>query len=168
MNGKLLYVLLAVSIASSSYALSPHHRTGSKIYSTRWHNFNNCEIPVTNYGEFGYIYGFWPTGSREPYIFGAGIWIGAMKNGDPLVSCGYNTSGHGGDWMPGPPEHNYDHSVDPLSHPEDRIYLSTDSVDLTEWPLADSMGFPVILSGQDGWGEYNDLWEPNHAWEPRT
>jgi len=168
MNEKLLFVALAVLIVPSSSAATGSHGVESKMFSTRWHNFNNCEIPITNYGEFGYMYGFWPTGSGEPYIFGAGIWIGAMKNGDAVVSCGYNPFGHGNDWMPGPPEHNYDHSVDPFSHPEDRIYLSNDPTDLEEWPLRDSVGLPIIFSEQDGWGEYNDLWEENHQWEPGT
>lgn len=123
---------------------------------------------MTNYGEFGYMYGYWPTGSGESYIFGAGIWVGAIRDGDPLVSCGYSTISAGCDWMPGPPEHNYDHSVDLSSHPEDRFYLSTRAVDRKEWPLRDSLGFPIVLSGQDGWCEYNDLWEPQHGGEPGT
>jgi len=114
------------------------------------------------------MYGYWPTGSGEHYIFGAGIWVGAIKNGDLLVSCGYSTIGAGADWMPGPPQHNYDHSIDLRSHCEDRVYLSTSAVDRKEWPLRDSLGFPIILSEQDGWCEYNDLWEPQHSWESGT
>lgn len=165
MDRKLLYVLLAVFISSSSYAVTKHHGFEPKMFSSRLHNFNNCEILITNYGRFGDWFGYWPTGSGNAYIYAAGIWIGGIKDGDTLVSCS-SMIGAGDRWMPGPPDHNDDHSAAPTSHPEDRIYLSTDSIDLREWPLRDSASFPIILSGQDGWGEYNDLWMKDPEWEP--
>ena len=102
MNNKLLYVLLAVFISLPSYAVTKHHGFEQKIFSERCHNFNNCEIPITNYGRFGEWFGYWPTGSGNAYIFTAGIWIGGIKDGDTLVSFPYMI-GAGGNWMPGPP-----------------------------------------------------------------
>ena len=166
MDEKSLCTTLAIFVFSSFVAVTGQDRIEPKMSSCRWHNFNRCEIPITNYGEFGYMYGYWPTGSGEHHIFGAGIWVGAIKHDDLLVSCGYSTIGAGSDWMPGPPHHNHDHSIDLRSHPEDRVYLSTSAVDRKEWPLRDSLGFPINLSGQDGWCEYNDLWEPQHSGEP--
>jgi hypothetical protein len=139
-----------------------------KLSDTQWFDVNNCECPITNYGEFGYMYGFWPKGSGEPYIFGAGVWLGAIKAGQPMVSCGYHTVGAGNDFMPGPPEHNSDHSGNLMSHPEDHIYKSDSLEDYESWPLRDTLGEPIVLSHLDMWCEYNDMWADQHAWEPGT
>ncbi|MBN2543894.1 hypothetical protein JXI42_13635 [bacterium] len=143
----------------------------SKEFSgEQWFEVNNCQVPLTNYGEFGYMYGFWPKGSGEAYIFGSGVWIGGIRSGQRLVSCGYNTYGAGNDFMPGPPEHNDDHHSNPNSHPEDRVLFSNNDDDLELWPESrrDSLGEPMVLGDLDAYCEYNDLLPDQHTWDPGT
>jgi len=142
---------------------------------------NNVDNPVTNYGEFGmsdaHTAGcYWPKGSGQPYIFGAGIWIGAVIDGDTLVSCGYNTVGAGCDYCPGPPEHGADHALNKQSHPEDRMYFSTDEIDLDAWPVRDGEGNAISAvfldpdewAHQEVWCEYHDMVQAFHEWESGT
>ncbi len=50
------------------------------VWSTRWHDDGLLRLAVTNYGRFGYQNAAeWPKGSGQTYIFGAGIWVGALK-----------------------------------------------------------------------------------------
>lgn len=163
-----IFLLFNFSTFIIETAEAKSDRIDTKAYSSEWFDVNSCQIPITNYGEFGYMFGFWPKGSGEPYIFGSGIWIGGIKAGSEVVSCGYNTYGAGNDFMPGPPEHNEDHALNPNAHPEDRVLLSTDEEDLAIWPLQDSLGEPVILGDLDMWCEYNDCWPDQHAWDPGT
>ncbi|MBN1755482.1 hypothetical protein JW877_04625 [bacterium] len=170
-NRKLTILLVITLSLLITIGLATAEKTGkgSKLYSgDEWFNVNNCQMPVTNYGEFGYMYGFWPKGSGEAYIFGSGIWIGGIKGGQRLVSCGYNTYGAGNDFIPGPPVNAGDHYLNPNSHPEDRVLVSTNSEDLDLWPYRDSLNEPVILGDQDMWCEYNDTWADRHSWDPGT
>lgn len=134
---------------------------GSRIFELEYMDVNSVEIPLTNYGPHGQnIAGsagtYWPRGTGMPYIFGAGIWVGALKGNDTLVSVGYNPVDGNFEFYPGPPEHNADHAADANSHPEDRIYFSTDPADLAEWPVKDSLGENIVLSHQDAYCYYND------------
>lgn len=50
------------------------------IWDSGWHNKGLVELLIRNDGRFGYAnYGIWPTGSGQHYIYGAGIWVGALK-----------------------------------------------------------------------------------------
>lgn len=154
---------------------------GWKLFELQRMQINNVDIPVTNYGEFGMSEAhtagtYWPKGSGQSFIFGSGLWIGALVNGDTLVSVGYNTVGRGCDFCPGPPEHGQDHYQNSQSHPEDRLYFSTDTVDFAEWPLRDSLGnaisavfrTPDLWADQEVWCEYHDSVPEFHEWEPGT
>ncbi len=163
----LLFTFLLIGM-SSTITQAATGVKGTKSYSEEGFDINNCQIPITNYGKFGYRYGFWPKGAGEPYIYGAGIWIGAIKAGTKMVSCGYDCHGGGNDFMPGPPEHNADHASNSKSHPEDRVLSSINEEDLAIWPTLDSLGEPIVLSHQDMWCEYNDAWPDQHAWDPGT
>jgi hypothetical protein len=61
------------------------------------HNVGELQLHVTNWGLFGSEPGFgrpfssapsaqWPAGSTTEYLFGAGLWVGALKNGVPAVT----------------------------------------------------------------------------------
>lgn len=154
---------------------------GWKAFELKRMQINNVDCPITNYGAFGQSEAhsagcYWPKGSGQPYIFGAGIWIGAVVNGDTLVSAGYNTVGSGQDFCPGPPEHGQDHYINRQSHPEDRLYFSTDPTDLEEWPLKDSLGDAISAvfgttdewAHQEIWCEYHDSVAEYHSWAPGT
>lgn len=50
------------------------------IWDSGWHNKGLVELLIRNDGRFGYTNaGIWPTGSGQHYIYGAGIWVGAMR-----------------------------------------------------------------------------------------
>lgn len=50
------------------------------IWNSGWHNKGLVELLIRNDGRFGYENaGIWPTGSGQHYIYGAGLWVGAMK-----------------------------------------------------------------------------------------
>ncbi len=64
------------------------------------HNIGELQMNVTNWGFFGSLPGShypmaespsaqWPSGSGVEYLYAAGIWVGALKNGQPVVSTGY-------------------------------------------------------------------------------
>ncbi|MCK4576320.1 hypothetical protein KAU34_07920, partial [candidate division WOR-3 bacterium] len=55
----------------------------------------------------------------------------------------------------GPWEHNQDHLIDPQSHPEDRLYVSTNPEDFAVWPLVDSAGKKIVIGDQDTWCLFN-------------
>jgi hypothetical protein len=122
---------------------------------------NQIKTYITNYGEFGmspaHTSGcWWPKATNNWYIFGAGIWIAGIRNGvDSVVVNGYNTVGSGEECIPGPKEFNNEHIQNPSSHPEIRLFVSTDSLDYAEWPYLDSLGNKVIIGDQDTWCYFN-------------
>lgn len=172
-------VLLILGIVQNG--LGWKDEEGWRKFELRRMQINKVDCPITNYGAFGQSEAnsagcYWPKGSGLPYIFGAGIWIGAIVNGDTLVSAGYNTVGRGQDFCPGPPEHGQDHYQNEQSHPEDRLYFSTDPTDFEEWPLRDSLGNRISAvfgttdkwAHQEVWCEYHDMVEEYHSWASGT
>lgn len=50
------------------------------IWDSGWHNKGLIELLIRNDGRFGYSNaGIWPKESGQHYIFGAGIWVGALS-----------------------------------------------------------------------------------------
>ena len=57
------------------------------------HIYARYDIPVTNDGRFvDTESGIWLRGTNEGYIFGAGVWVGAIVDGSKQVTIGYNTA----------------------------------------------------------------------------
>jgi len=134
--------------------------SGSRAYENEILDINQVETSITNFGQYGQNLAgtagcWWPKGSANAYIYGAGIWIAGVSGTDSVVVNGYNTVGSGKEFMPGPEAHNADHLADPQSHPEDRLYVSTNSADYAVWPLVDSLGEPIVLGDQDSWCLFN-------------
>ncbi len=103
-----LFLLLGfVGIASARTETKPWKP--SRIYDYQWYQKNQWRMPITNYSTFGYGIGRpggeWPAGSGDMYIYGAGIWIGALKRSsagkDTLVSNGYNPNSGRSEMTPG-------------------------------------------------------------------
>ena len=126
-----------------------------KTMSSRVLNANAWTIHTSNYGPFvnpgtgsG---GFW----RNPahgYIYGAGLWIGAIKNSrDTILSNGFNFGAS--EFSPVSLDDSYENY---LSDPGARVYLSTDPVDHNDWPVLDEDGKKVIRSVQDSYCKYSD------------
>ncbi len=66
---RLILLLLAVAVVPAF-----------AIFHNAWHDAGLFTIKLSNHGRFGYENcGIWPRGTNEFYIFGAGIWVGALK-----------------------------------------------------------------------------------------
>ena len=118
-----------------------------RVMDSKWHNINEVELQITNYGRIADC--IWPKGSNEHYIYGAGIWFGEVDSltHDTLVTVGYGPHGGESEFAPGL------HTQDPMS-PSAIIYMYPDP-----WP-APLDTFPMapqdIVSHQDSWCCYND------------
>jgi len=153
--------LLALDAAAQAATRAPHVKNSpAKNRSVVQLNANNWSIYTTNYGscvypKSGASGGYWG-GPSYNYIFGGGLWVGALDtSGTPHVSLGYYPNSGGSEFGP----------IDPLtgdttgwaSDPKMRVYVSTNPADLAEWPLRDSLGNPIVKSIQDGYAAYSDV-----------
>ena len=95
-----------LSVAQARYdgpeGSSPQDKSGQGIYTLQGnfvHNVGNVQCNITNFGLIGsqpstrasYADApsmMWPAGSGVDYLWSAGLWIGAIKNGVPAVSTG--------------------------------------------------------------------------------
>jgi hypothetical protein len=119
------------------------------------HNVNNVELCISNYGKFGQDETgnnpgcWWPIGSNQNYIFGAGIWFGTidMLSADTLVTTGYGPNNGAAEFAPGlagwPPD-----------HPCAIIYIYPET-----WPAPPDtlpMAPQGTVSHEDSWCCFND------------
>ncbi|MFZ5517174.1 MAG: hypothetical protein ACOY90_11080 [Candidatus Zhuqueibacterota bacterium] len=146
------------------------------MFDLRYHDVGLIYLPVTNYGIHGYeastgtAGGVWPKGSGQAYIFGAGVWIGAIKGGNKLVSVGYNPNSGTSEMVPGfeyDPTHNYEFNSEGV-----RVLLSTDYPSLIEenslpdWPMGyyhlDPDGDPATADADTvmTWAEAGNDYKP--------
>ncbi|MCK4234070.1 hypothetical protein KAX75_06545 [candidate division WOR-3 bacterium] len=159
----LLIVLLSFSLLllfSTSGFSYKKDNSGSRTHELEKLEINQVETYINNYGAYGQnpagtSGSWWPKGSANAYIYGAGLWVAGVLGTDSVVVNGYNTVGAGDEFMPGPQEHNQDHLSNPQSHPEDRLYVSSVPEDFDVWPLVDSLGDPTVLGDQDSWCLFN-------------
>ncbi len=117
------------------------------------HNIGELQMNVTNWGFFGSLPGSrypmadspsaqWPAGSGVEYLYAAGIWVGALKNGIPSVSTGY-------------PETEFY----PTNNPRDVIYRAAEGdpggMRFPNWPDDDGDGLidEDWLNGMDDDGD---------------
>ncbi|HEX9615105.1 MAG TPA: hypothetical protein VGA55_06345, partial [Bacteroidota bacterium] len=129
--------------------------------------FARYEIPLTNDGRFGWDPqynvpggGRWLRGTNEGYIFGAGVWVGAIVDGVKNVAVGYNPTNIQTEFVPGdlPNEPGY-------TDPDEIVFISTDypNSSLAPWPHGyDANGFPITVSQTDSWSTSNDLDPTRH------
>jgi len=117
------------------------------------HDINQVEMCISNFGKFGqtaeYLAGcWWPTGSEQNYIWGAGLWFGAIVDDDTLVTVGYSPYSGESEFTPGLISMSWE-------DPDAIVYIWPWS-----WPPpADKfpMAPQLALSHQDSWCTYNDL-----------
>ncbi|MGB9719897.1 MAG: hypothetical protein ACPL28_00235 [bacterium] len=150
MKKTLTLVLLMAIIAFARTATSiPQYRP----FEIKKHDINNVEMCVSNYGKFGQTSAgnsglFWPKGSGNTYIFGAGPWFGTIDGNDTLVTIGYGPHGGEAEFTPG--------LKDMASSDPNAIIFMYPS----PWPPpADvfTMAPQINKSHQDSWCAYNDL-----------
>ncbi|HEX5132797.1 MAG TPA: hypothetical protein VFX92_09950 [Candidatus Krumholzibacteria bacterium] len=110
------WILAIPIIAWPRHAAAPADSPGSKtgggprgvfvLDGSTVHNVGELQMHIGNWGLFGSLPGVgqtyseapsaqWPAGSGTEYLFGAGLWVGALKNGVPAVSTtvGFTQSG---------------------------------------------------------------------------
>ncbi|UCE06650.1 MAG: hypothetical protein JSW07_01005 [bacterium] len=146
------------------------------MFDLRYHDVGQLYLPITNYGihgneiSTGSAGGIWPKGSGQAYIFGAGIWIGSIKDGNKLVAVGYNPNSGQSELVPG---YEYDDSHNYAYDPEGvRVLLSTDypsqieEENLPDWPFGyyhpDPDGDPETDDADtvDTWAEAGEGYKP--------
>ena len=101
-------ILLAILvIAVFAFSRTAGLIQGSREFQLKTHNVNQVELVISNYGMFGQdevgAACWWPVGSQENYIYGAGSWFGTVERatGDTLVTIGYGPHGGEQEYVPG-------------------------------------------------------------------
>lgn len=135
------------------------------IYTLKY-IYGRYEMPITNDGRFGYDPAYnvpggtrWPQGTKCGYIFGGGVWVGALVDSVKSVAIGYNPTNIQTEMVPGAPPNEPGYS-----DPAKRVYLSSDYPDpnLPPWPFGyNSDGTAKAISQMDSWSQCNDL-DPSH------
>jgi hypothetical protein len=158
MMKKLLIPLLIVAVFAFSKTVVPSQQPtrGAEI---KVHNINQVEMCVSNFGKFGQDDRgeaglWWPKGSQENYIFGAGPWFGTIIDDDTLVTIGYGPHGAETEYVAGLK------GMSP-SDPDAIIFMAP-----SPWPppVGKYEGAPqVTKSHQDSWCAYNDFDESQHV-----
>jgi hypothetical protein len=130
-----------------------------KIKQIKIINANAWTIKTTNYGPIVFPEspgsgGFWG-GPGYNYIYGGGMWVGALDTLDAAhVSAAYHPNSGASEMGPANP-YTWDWT-NWASDSVSRMYLSTDPADLAAWPLRDAGNNPVVKSIQDGYATYSD------------
>jgi len=151
-------------------------------------NVNHWRVQLTNDGQFGYdalgllspgggattgTGGEFPNGSDYYVLYRVGNCIGTLKNGIPTVS---NLDHQGMDFLPGKILNTSPAPIDQLrpdlpSIITNRVYVidsTRTGFDWDNWPVAygaptDAGGDPELLSQQDSWLIYNDVYPNVHS-----
>jgi hypothetical protein len=145
---KLLFVLILPALALA-------------VYDMKWFDLNNWRCPFYNDGRFGIdtagagrAGGFW---LDTAYVFGGGIWFGAIVNGETLVTEGYNPNSGGTECVPTLCRY----WRDGYGNAEDRIYSHPG-----DWPPPLSR-FPMApqryVSDEDYWSCFCDSDPAQHV-----
>jgi len=132
------------------------------IYDMQWFDLNHWRCPFYNDGRWGIDItqgsgvagGFW---RDTAYVFGAGVWFGALPDGDTLTTVGYNPNSGGTECAP--TLNRY--WREGYGNPEDRIYKYPG-----DWPPPLSR-FPMApqrrASEMDFWCCFGDSDPANHV-----
>jgi hypothetical protein len=77
------------------------------IYDIGWVDVNNWRMPIYNDGRWAiditqnnFPGGYWPYPLVNYYLFGGGLWVGAVVQGETLVTVGYNPNSGGTEMSP--------------------------------------------------------------------
>ncbi len=88
--------LLSIGLFLSAYTENVSQPV--RAFQTMRHNINHIEMCITNFGKFGQRESpnigaglWWPKGTDHTYIYGAGVWFGAVTaDSDTLTTTCYN------------------------------------------------------------------------------
>ncbi|MEO0107967.1 MAG: hypothetical protein ABIK62_02185, partial [candidate division WOR-3 bacterium] len=87
---------------------TPLAQRGKRIWDTKFLDINRWHLPFYNDGRFAiditkqnFPGGYWPAPIKNYYLFGGGLWVGAItKENETLVTVGYNPNSGGGEFYP--------------------------------------------------------------------
>jgi len=175
MKRALLVVLLAggfvVPLQAGTKAFSPFVPI---VNDTAVSDTGRWEIQQDNMGRFVVPQpgprpgGYWPKYSGRNYLFGAGIWVGAIDTtrtpADTQVTYGYDLAYGTATFAPSMPNGDTAGAInDSLA----RVYRSDIPRDTAQWPERDSLGRVIVASDQELWAIFNDV-NPIYMWPPDT
>ncbi len=144
------------------------------IVDIKFINAGNWRYAMRNQGSFMYdspdsdgdgnnAGGIFPRGSDVSIVFAAGAWIGALKNGIPVVS----ETQFGTEFQPGQILNSglsfYDLEADSVNNPNNRVYVidqTRSGTDWDQWPQEAGLGAngdPALIADQQTWAVFNDL-----------
>lgn len=143
----------ALAATAPGVRVAPNKSMSQKIL-----NANAWTIYTTNYGPFVNPQtasgGFWKNPAHG-YIYGAGIWVGAIdENGNRVVAAGYNPNNGASELSPADLSDDFNWE-NYLSDAAARVYLSSEPADYAAWPVIED-GKKVIRSRQDSYARYCD------------
>jgi len=177
---------ILVLLTGMLYARPATTLSGSKVYSYAIIDGSELCMYITNYGTFGHNVvqggsgGWWPRVRRnETYIYGAGVWVGALKRNssdpskwDTVVTFFYNPNSGQSEGAPAlvptwikrdtiVSEPDYTDYARAISDPQARVYLSNSDNAGYGWPIKEvtTSGDTVnyILSTLDSYTRFTDL-----------
>jgi hypothetical protein len=147
--------LTIVSLSIFAYSRTMVPTPPDRGLQIKIHDVNQVEMCVSNYGKFGQNEDsksgcWWPKGSRENYIYGAGTWFGTIDRttGDTLVTVGYNPNNAYSEYRTGLAGMSFSDPYSILF-----FYPADWPAPLAVYPMAPQDPF----SHQDSWCAYNDL-----------
>lgn len=150
-----LVMLLAGGLVGSVQAGSKDPASFIPIVNYLVQDTSRWEIYQDNIGRFVVPYGsqpgaYWPKGTRRSYIYGAGLWVGALDttDRDTVVARGYDMGPGGSMWVPCLPNGD---TTGAMTDSLARIYRSDNPRDTAQWPERDSLGRSVYHSDQELW-----------------
>ncbi|MGE5180071.1 MAG: PKD domain-containing protein [Bacteroidota bacterium] len=124
---------------------------------------NNVLLITSNRGAFGYdlrdsTAGLTTNflGVGEPAASSAGLWIGALVDGQPRVAVGGRTP----EFVPGPAPAGQAQPFDPRYKNYKLVRGGIDAIDWREWPITQGApteaGQPALAGDEMAWSVYND------------
>jgi hypothetical protein len=146
---------------------------GKRVWDTKFLDINRWHMPVYNDGRLAiditrtnFPGGYWPSPVKNYYLFGAGLWVGAISAAnETLVTVGYNPNSGAGEFFPTISAKIGEGS----GSPKDRVYKYGGS----DWPpdrgrFAVSPGDTALVpvepfSLQDMWMAFTDVQAPQHT-----
>lgn len=178
--------LIVMMLVGVLYARPASNVTGAKIYDYAVLDGSELCMYITNYGTFAHNIvqggsgGWWPRVRRnETYIYGAGVWVGALKRNpnnqakwDTVVTFFYNPNSGQSEGTPALvptwikrdtiiDEPDYTDYAKALSDPQARVYLSNSDNAGYGWPIKEvtESGDMVnyVLSTLDSYTRFTDL-----------
>jgi hypothetical protein len=174
LNALSLAVVLSVLFAPLFARTATSPKPGKRIWDTQFLDINRWNLPFYNDGRFAiditkqnFPGGYWPAPIKNFYLFGGGLWLGAISaEGDTLVTVGYNPNSGGGEFYPTIAEK----SDAGTGNSKDRVY----KYGTVNWPpprehFIPDNGKDTILvpkdnfSLQDMFMAFSDAYAPQHT-----